>query len=507
MTFNRKYGAHVLMALILTLALALPSVAYAARSLTPIEGTVKNDGVVLRAKGLQLSPKTKVLRVGSDGVGDSFTPIATVMPAGVDGNLQWTSSKPLVASVDSSGTVSAHKTGTATITCKTGDGSKLKRTISVAVKPVVPSAVSFEQSEFNLAPSGAKQLVWNIEPQNAVDKRVTFKSSNPKVAKVSATGVVTGVALGKATISAMTRAGGLIAKATVNVCYADSNIYYVAIGQEKYMRSSMDLEATVFDVNRFVKTLKSSNFGQRSMAGDTYFSLTGQAIRSVLAGIPSKYGVTENDITYLYYSGHGVAGGREMRGALAGTDFGYSSSSNVTVDEIRTYLDAVPGTVVVMMDSCLSGQFITPKGVQGKAATNAEARSFSQAMVDAFSASPVQVSSKGLNSLISGNANKNKYKIAVACKPMEDSYTDKIAGVFTRYLCEAGGISGEDNDNLEDKGYLPGDTNRNGYLSLKEAFQYASPRIVRWGKTTSNAKVQNMMVWPSDASPIFARIG
>ncbi|MGE2339188.1 Ig-like domain-containing protein [Enterobacter hormaechei] len=65
------------------------------------------------------------------------------------------------------------------------------------------------------------QLTANIEPAGATNKRVTWASKNAEFATVdSATGLVTGVAAGTATIEVTTEDGSHKATATVEVTAA-----------------------------------------------------------------------------------------------------------------------------------------------------------------------------------------------------------------------------------------------------------------------------------------------
>ncbi|OHF14641.1 DNA-binding protein [Lacticaseibacillus rhamnosus] len=56
-----------------------------------------------------------------------------------------------------------------------------------------------------------------VDPANAVNKQVTFKTSDPTVATVSSDGTVTGVKVGSATVTVTTNDGGKTATATVTV--------------------------------------------------------------------------------------------------------------------------------------------------------------------------------------------------------------------------------------------------------------------------------------------------
>lgn len=110
------------------------------------------------------------------------------------------SSNPSVASVtknsdsanSSSCTVNAKKAGTATITVKyAGKSFTCRVTVNKKTKP----EINIDAAELNVGET------LNLKLQNASGS-ITWRTSNYRVAKVSSTGKVTGVAAGKATITA-----------------------------------------------------------------------------------------------------------------------------------------------------------------------------------------------------------------------------------------------------------------------------------------------------------------
>ena len=80
--------------------------------------------------------------------------------------------------------------------------------------------VSLDQSALTLAEGGTAQLTATVEPIDATNKKVTWSSSAPDVATVDASGNVTAVAEGTATITATTDDGGKTAACTVTVEHA-----------------------------------------------------------------------------------------------------------------------------------------------------------------------------------------------------------------------------------------------------------------------------------------------
>lgn len=84
-------------------------------------------------------------------------------------------------------------------------------------KNVSVSGVSLDKTTLSIATGQSVQLTATITPANATKKEVRWRSSNPSVAAVSATGRVTAVAPGTATITVTTVDGGLSSSATVTV--------------------------------------------------------------------------------------------------------------------------------------------------------------------------------------------------------------------------------------------------------------------------------------------------
>lgn len=95
----------------------------------------------------------------------------------------------------------------------------LKTSLGDRVTYVV-RGVSLDQYVLTLIEGGTAQLTATVEPIDATNKKVTWSSSAPDVATVDASGNVTAVAEGTATITATTDDGGKTATCTVTVEHA-----------------------------------------------------------------------------------------------------------------------------------------------------------------------------------------------------------------------------------------------------------------------------------------------
>ena len=162
--------------------------------------------------------------------GETAALTVTITPENAtDKAVDWTSSDTKIATVDSTGKVTAVSAGTASITCTAQDGSDKKATCKVTVTdptPPKPSVVKVAKITLNKTTASvgkgkAMQLTAIVTPTNATNKAVTWKSSNTKIATVSSTGKVTAKAAGTVTITCMAQDGSG-KKATCKVTVTES---------------------------------------------------------------------------------------------------------------------------------------------------------------------------------------------------------------------------------------------------------------------------------------------
>jgi len=115
--------------------------------------------------------------------------------------LVWASSNPAVATIDEAGVVAAVAPGSATITA-TSEGVSGSALVSVAIPTV--ASVAIQPRAATIQRGATLQLTATVTDESGAlvtDRALTWKSSNAKVAVVSASGVVTAVALGSVSIS------------------------------------------------------------------------------------------------------------------------------------------------------------------------------------------------------------------------------------------------------------------------------------------------------------------
>jgi uncharacterized protein YjdB len=151
-------------------------------------------------------------------VGNTETLVPEISPAGAaNKNLSWTSDNEAVASVED-GVVRAHSPGTAAITVTTVDGGFTAAcAVTVEAEAAAVSGVKLNKSSVVLAVGGTETLIPTLQPANAGNRALTWSSSDTTIAAVSNDGVISGVALGTATITVTTAEGAFTAACEVTI--------------------------------------------------------------------------------------------------------------------------------------------------------------------------------------------------------------------------------------------------------------------------------------------------
>jgi uncharacterized protein YjdB len=156
---------------------------------------------------------------GSVNTGSTFQLTADILPVdATNKSVQWSSSNNNIATVSSTGLVTGITQGEVVISVKTSDGDKTATSqITVNFVHIPVSGVTINPTSYTVNSGGTVQLSASVLPANATNKNVSWSSDNTAVATVNSSGLVTGVALGNANISAVTDEGGKTASCAITV--------------------------------------------------------------------------------------------------------------------------------------------------------------------------------------------------------------------------------------------------------------------------------------------------
>ena len=219
---------------------------------------------------------------------------------------------------------------------------------------------------------------------------------------------------------------------------------------------------------------------------------------SILSKINSikNLGVDSNDVTFFYYSGHGTQGAAtEDETGIVGTDNYY-----IDVPTLKSALDLIPGTVIVVLDSCFSGMFIGKSASKGTSAAF-DPKAYNTVIRDAFTAP----AAKGLTT--------GKYQVITACRKGETSInvlagtttggTKVYCGLATLFIAQGSGYDLYNASNTA----LQSDTNNNSIATIQEVFDFADAKVddivARWNEPNIT---QDMQYFTTNTSyPLFGR--
>lgn len=160
--------------------------------------------------------------------GKTYQLKATVYPTNTTNKkLTWTSDDSSIATVNSSGKITAKSAGTTTIWVSTANGKTAKCVVNVQVLAVelniIPDAITLKEGQ-------SKQLKAVVSPIDTTE-RVKWHSSNPKIAKVDQTGKVTALKSGETVIYATTDSLDYWAGCNVRVKKATTNSGNISVSK------------------------------------------------------------------------------------------------------------------------------------------------------------------------------------------------------------------------------------------------------------------------------------
>ena len=163
---------------------------------------VDPEGNVL-VTGISLNESNKSLNVNQ-----TFILNATITPdCATNQTVVWSSSNSNVATVDSTGLVTAYAEGNTIITATTTDGTNLSASCTVSVSSIPVTSISLNKSSLTLDINETYQLIATVYPSNASNNTLTWSTSNSEVATVTNDGLINPVSLGDVTITVMTTDG------------------------------------------------------------------------------------------------------------------------------------------------------------------------------------------------------------------------------------------------------------------------------------------------------------
>ena len=208
--------------------------------------------------------------------------VASPIPANADDiTILWNSDNKESVIVNNSGMITAISPGRANIIAMSSDG-EIRDTCVVTVNAHAESIIVEPKSIVLSAIGDTTQLTATISPLDAVDKTITWKSSNEQVCLVSATGLVTATGAGSAVVTATTVDGGFEATCLVKVIQhvtgvsMEKNSTLLKVGENEQLKAVVnpdnadDKSIEWYSSNKQIATVDANGNVTAITAGDVW---------------------------------------------------------------------------------------------------------------------------------------------------------------------------------------------------------------------------------------------
>ena len=180
-------------------------------TITLASGVSDTVTIVVQKKKVAASGISNVSKSLKLKLGEKYTLAPVISPITTADKASYSSSNKKIVTVSKKGVITAKKSGTAKITVKAG---KKKVTVKVTVEKVAPTGMNKVPESKTLKKGKSFTIKPKLTPSGA-EAKITYRSSNKKVATVNAKGKVTAKKKGTATITV--KAGNVIRTCVVTV--------------------------------------------------------------------------------------------------------------------------------------------------------------------------------------------------------------------------------------------------------------------------------------------------
>ena len=147
---------------------------------------------------VNLSTKTITIDLAK---GSTYQLTGSVYPSNASQRVLWRSGSTSIASISSTGLITAKKTGSVTVGARPATINNWSKAKVKVIDSLCPTSISLNVSSLKLTAKSTYQLSATAKPDTA-SQVVKWASNNKKVATISSTGLVTAVAPGTALIRA-----------------------------------------------------------------------------------------------------------------------------------------------------------------------------------------------------------------------------------------------------------------------------------------------------------------
>lgn len=185
---------------------------------------------------------------------------------------------------------------------------------------------------------------------------------------------------------------------------------------------------------------------------------------------------TDNDVSYIYITCHSDNNDRIY---LANND------QYITTETLKQLCDSwIKGSIVIMLDTCYSGQAISASG-------NENVETFAENLIDIFDSSAVPAS---------GELASNRYYVLCSSASWEESWGWTAGNGFATKYWEYGAGWNPTTNAINT---LEADANADNRVTLNEMYSYSSVKVYEEAQSMSTPMPQTVKVYPENSNFII----
>lgn len=380
---------------------------------------------------------------------------AALSPQNAYTDLVYISSNPSAVRVSSQGRLLALAPGQAQITVIAH--GLISDQCEVKVEAVAAQSIELDEQSLSLHVGDEYQLSPVLVPENA-DEPLVYAVSGTGAIEVDESGLVRALGQGIETITLSTQDGRLTRSIPVEVLPPRAQYRALVVGQQRYEDGRVRIGAanTTQGMNDAFSSMNMDGRKiQTTMMMDCGLNELTQAISDCFSS------AEDNDISIFYINCHGG-----YKNGVAYLEL--YDGSRLTAQALEAAFRSIRGTVVLMLDCCQSGGFISPPGVQPV---------FSPAKYILFT---------------SASGEQDSYRISYDGSDNEYAMTT----MFARSLSEGLGW-----DMVRDKACsLKADLDHDRTVTLQELYLYTRRRVMYYLRSADDTKRQDVQLYPEGAN-------
>ena len=272
------------------------------------------------------------------------------------------------------------------------------------------------------------------------------------------------------------------------------------IGEENFNPTCVRNRGDVVLMTNMLNSVTGALGGAWNITQD--FDLTPTQVQQAIGTVFAD--ADEDDISLFFIATHGDT---KSEGSQAGALQTVDSSGTtgwIFFEDLASWLNAIPGKVIVIIESCGSGAALYEEGI--------DENSFNEAVINAFKNEEKKntglVANRANSQIVydpqTGELRNDKFRVLTASRYQQESYgyesgdVETSYNLFTKWLTDGIGTSGA----------MPADTDSDGKVTLHEMFSYISSVGDNFAvKISGKTYYQNVQVYPVQSEFVLFRRG